>query len=125
MRADLKKGHGVAIIPSSLRTHRYVLRIVGVTYRDRPLREPLSLFYDKRRPLPPYATAFCKMLAGYEREAFPISVRRNPSPSSAPRSGKTTAQRLRAAHDNAGSVSVRPRSTSKLYRRIGSHTAMS
>ena len=56
MRADLKKGHGVAIIPSSLRTHRYVLRIVGVTYRDRPLREPLSLFYDKRRPLPPYAT---------------------------------------------------------------------
>ena len=66
-------GHGVAIIPSALRTHRYVLRIVGVTYRGKSLREPLAIFWEKRRPLPPYATAFCEMLAEYVREVFPIT----------------------------------------------------
>lgn len=66
-------GHGVAIIPSAVRTYRYVLRIVGVTYRGKPLREPLTILWDKRRPLPPYATAFCEMLAEYVREVFPIT----------------------------------------------------
>ena len=61
--AIAEAGHGVAIIPSALRTHRYELRIVGVTYRGRPLREPLTILWDKRRPLPRYATAFCEMLA--------------------------------------------------------------
>jgi DNA-binding transcriptional LysR family regulator len=66
-------GHGVAIIPSALRTHRYNLRIVGVTYRGKPLRESLSILWDKRRPLPRYATAFCEMWAGHVREVFPIT----------------------------------------------------
>jgi hypothetical protein len=64
--------HGVRL-PSALRTHRYVLRIVGVTYRGKLLREPLTILWDKRRPLPPYATAFCEMLAEYVREVFPIT----------------------------------------------------
>jgi DNA-binding transcriptional LysR family regulator len=71
--AMAEAGHGVAIIPSALRTHRYVLRIVGVTYRGRPLREPLTILWDKRRPLPRYATAFCQMLAEHVREVFPIT----------------------------------------------------
>lgn len=66
-------GHGVAIIPSALRTHYYKLRIVRVTYRGRPIREPLTVLSDKRRPLPPYAMAFCEMLADYVREVFPIT----------------------------------------------------
>lgn len=66
-------GHGVAIIPSALRTHRYDLRIVGVTYRGKPLREPLSILWDKRRPLPRYATVFCDMWAKHVREVFPIT----------------------------------------------------
>ena len=66
-------GHGVAIIPSHLRTHRYVLRIVGVTYRGKLLREPLTIFWNKRRPLPLYATAFCAMLAKHIRNVFPIT----------------------------------------------------
>jgi DNA-binding transcriptional LysR family regulator len=66
-------GHGVAIIPSALRTHRYDLRIVGVTYRGKPLREPLSILWDKRRPLPRYATVFCEMWAKHVREVFPIT----------------------------------------------------
>jgi|SRR5579871_2207961 len=65
--------HGVAIIPSALQTHRYKLRIVGVTYRGRQLREPLTIMWDKRRPLPPFATVFCEMWADYVRELFPIT----------------------------------------------------
>jgi LysR family nitrogen assimilation transcriptional regulator len=71
--AMAEKGHGVAIVPSAVRIHRYPLRVVRVTYRGKPLREPLALFWDKRRPLPPYATAFCTMLAEYVHGVFPIS----------------------------------------------------
>lgn len=66
-------GHGVAIIPSALRTHYYKLRIVRVTYRGKPLREELTILSDKRRPLPPYAVAFREMLADYAREVFPLT----------------------------------------------------
>jgi DNA-binding transcriptional LysR family regulator len=68
-----ERGHGVAVIPSALRTDRHALRIVGLTYRDNPLREPLALFWDKRRPLPRYAAAFCEMLAAHMREVFPVT----------------------------------------------------
>ena len=47
-------GHGVAIIGSAFRTHRYDLQIVRVTYRGQPLREPLAVLWDKRCPLPRY-----------------------------------------------------------------------
>jgi DNA-binding transcriptional LysR family regulator len=66
-------GHGVAIIASAFRTHRYDLKIVRLTYRGRPLREPLAVLWDKRRPLPRYATAFCEMWAQHVREVFPIT----------------------------------------------------
>jgi DNA-binding transcriptional LysR family regulator len=66
-------GHGVAIIPSQLQSHRYQLRVVGVTYRGRLVREPMMIWWDKRRPQPRYAMAFCKMLAEHVREVFPIS----------------------------------------------------
>jgi DNA-binding transcriptional LysR family regulator len=71
--AMAEDGHGIAIIPSTLRTQRYKLRIVGVTYRGKALREPLTMYWDKRRPLPRYAAAFCEMLAEYVREVFPIT----------------------------------------------------
>ena len=71
--AMAEDGHGVAIIPSTLRTHRYKLRILGVTYRGKALRQPLTMYWDKRRPLPRYATSFCEMLATYVRKVFPIT----------------------------------------------------
>ena len=71
--AMASRGHGVAIIPSALQTDRYALRIVGVTYRGKPLREPLAVFWDKRRPLPRHATAFCELLARHMRDVFPIT----------------------------------------------------
>jgi len=66
-------GHGIAIVPSVLPTHRYRLRIARVAYRGRPLRGLLAVFWDRRRVLPPYANEFCKVLDGYMRRVFPIS----------------------------------------------------
>ena len=82
-------GHGVAIAASTFRTHRYDLKIVRVTYRGRPLREPLAVLWDKRRPLPRYATAFCEMWAKHVREVFPIT---RPT---APESGTTVKRAAR------------------------------
>jgi LysR family transcriptional regulator, nitrogen assimilation regulatory protein len=76
-------GHGVAIVPSALRIYRYPLRVVRVSYRGKPLREPLAVFWDERRSLPPYATSFGTMLVEYAREVMPISGPREP------RSGKS------------------------------------
>lgn len=86
-------GHGVAIIPSALRTHYYKLRIVRVTYRGRPLREMLTIVSDKRRPLPPYATAFCEMLSAHVREVFPIT--RPSAPKTGARVKRATTRRAR------------------------------
>jgi DNA-binding transcriptional LysR family regulator len=71
--AMAESGHGVAIIPSGMRTDRHRLRVAAVTYRGKPLRELLVIYWDKRRPRPRYATGFCEMLAAYMREVFPIS----------------------------------------------------
>jgi DNA-binding transcriptional LysR family regulator len=66
-------GHGVAVVPSVLPTHRYSLQIARITHRRRPLRFPLAVLWDRRRALPQYATTFCEFLNAYMREAFPIS----------------------------------------------------
>jgi DNA-binding transcriptional LysR family regulator len=65
-----ESGHGIAVIPSTLQTHRHSLRIASVTYRGRALREPLAIFWHRKRPLPAYATAFCDMLSAHVRD-FP------------------------------------------------------
>jgi len=66
-------GHGVAIVPSVLSTHRYRLRIVRISHRGRPLREPIGAHWDKRRALPPYAKDFCEALAAHMRKVYQIS----------------------------------------------------
>lgn len=66
-------GHGVAIVPSVLPTHRYRLRIARVTYRRKPLRGLLTVLWHRRRVLPPYASEFRRFLDVYMREVFPIS----------------------------------------------------
>jgi DNA-binding transcriptional LysR family regulator len=71
--AMAEKGHGIAIVPSAVRIDRYPLHIARVTYRGKLLRERLAIFWDKRRPLPRYAAAFCELLAEHVREVFPIS----------------------------------------------------
>lgn len=71
--AMAEAGHGVAIIPSALRIRHYVLRLLRIHYQGKPLNEPLVILYDKRRPLPSYATVFCEMLAAHARQVFPVS----------------------------------------------------
>jgi DNA-binding transcriptional LysR family regulator len=58
-------GHGVAIIPSVVLTHRYALRVARITYENKPLREPLSVVWDRRRTLPCYARDFADSLADH------------------------------------------------------------
>ena len=65
-------GHGVAVIPSVVLTHRHALRIVRLTHDGKTLREPLSIVWDKRRVLPRYARDFSEMLAVHMRDLFPI-----------------------------------------------------
>jgi DNA-binding transcriptional LysR family regulator len=86
-------GHGVAIVPSQLQCHRYRLRIVGLTYRGRALREPLTILWDKRRPLPRFATDYCEMLAAYMHEIFPISRPTDPKTPTFTRKAEGTAER--------------------------------
>jgi len=66
-------GHGVAVVPSVLPTHRYRLQIARITFRRRPLRGLLAVLWDRRRALPQYAKDFCDFLDLYMREVFPIS----------------------------------------------------
>ena len=70
--AMAEAGHGVAIIPSALRIHGYRVRVMRVTYRGKPIEEPLAVLFDKRRPLPGYAKVFCDMLAEHVRKGFPL-----------------------------------------------------
>jgi DNA-binding transcriptional LysR family regulator len=89
-------GHGVAIVPSQLQCHRYSLRIAALTYRGRLLREPLTISWDKRRPLPGFATEYCVMLADYMRAIFPITRASEPRHAIS-RRGKMQPRRKRAA----------------------------
>jgi len=73
--AMAEAGHGVAIIPSALRVHRYMVRRMRVIYRGKPLDEPLAMLWDKRRPLPAYAKVFCEMVAEHVQQAFPITAK--------------------------------------------------
>jgi DNA-binding transcriptional LysR family regulator len=65
-------GHGIAIIPSIVQTHRYKLRFVGITYQRKPLREPICVVWDKRRVLPRYAQGFCELLTARMSTMLPI-----------------------------------------------------
>ena len=48
------------------------LRIVRITYKRKPLRDPQAVVWDKRRVLPRYAKDFCELLAAHMRKLFPI-----------------------------------------------------
>jgi DNA-binding transcriptional LysR family regulator len=66
-------GHGVAIIQSVVPTHRYKVRVVGITHAGKPIREPLVVAWDKRRVLPRHTEDFCALLAAHMRELFPTT----------------------------------------------------
>src|SRR5215813_10583145 len=63
-------GHGVAVIPSVVLTHRYAVRLLRITHQNKPIREPLAVTWDRRRILPKYAGDFSEMLAAHMRDLF-------------------------------------------------------
>jgi DNA-binding transcriptional LysR family regulator len=71
-------GHGVAIVPSFVRFNRYTLKALPITYRGKPIREPRSIFWDKRRTIPRYMQDFCVMIADHMREVLPTTARPGP-----------------------------------------------
>jgi DNA-binding transcriptional LysR family regulator len=70
--AMAQAGHGIAIIPSALSVRRYVLQLLRIVFHGKPLSEPLTILYDKRRALPAYAKVFCDMLADHAKRVFPV-----------------------------------------------------
>jgi DNA-binding transcriptional LysR family regulator len=66
-------GQGVALIPSLQRTDRYNLRIVRLAHGRKPIRERVTIQWDRRRRLPPYAVTFCETLAEYMQKILPIT----------------------------------------------------
>ena len=81
--------HGVAIIASTFQAKRYNLKIAPITFRGGKLREPLAVLWDKRRPLPRYATAFYQMWAEHVRAVFPITRPTVPIPGPARKKSKS------------------------------------
>ena len=71
--AFAEAGHGVAVVPSVLRTDRYRLNIARITHRRKPLRDHYVIQWDKRRAIPSFAENFCAALATYMREVLPIT----------------------------------------------------
>jgi len=66
-------GLGIAIVPSAIRIDRYALRVVRISYRRKPIRDPLAVVWDKRRVLPRYAKDFCELLAAHMQRLFPVA----------------------------------------------------
>jgi DNA-binding transcriptional LysR family regulator len=116
-------GHGVAIVPSVLPTHRYRVRIARVTYRRKPLRGLLTVLWDRRRILPPYAKEFCSFLDTYMREVFPISQattsqpRRHAAPVGKPAKRVSAAPRTRPAAAGFGTSRSEPAGSASLKKR--------
>jgi DNA-binding transcriptional LysR family regulator len=67
-------GLGVAVISTTVQTHRYQLRTVRITYDNEPVTEPLGIVWDKRRMLAPYGRDFCEALSAYMHQVFPEKV---------------------------------------------------
>jgi DNA-binding transcriptional LysR family regulator len=68
-----ESGHGVAIIQTAVPIDRYKLRIVRITHQGKPIRLQMAAIWDKRRTLPRYAEAFCRLLVQHMRSVFPIA----------------------------------------------------
>ena len=61
-------GLGVAIISTAIKTDRYALRTVRITYRGKPIGQPQAIVWNRRRAFPHYAQDFCEMLAARMRK---------------------------------------------------------
>jgi DNA-binding transcriptional LysR family regulator len=63
-------GHGVAIIPSALRTDPAKFRTSIITHRRKPLQFSVAVIWDKRRAPLRYVEAFSELLAAHLRAVY-------------------------------------------------------
>jgi LysR family transcriptional regulator, cyn operon transcriptional activator len=68
-----EEGHGVAVIPSTVRLAAWRVRAAAVLSRGVPLGDAVALAWDPRRVLPPYAHAFIDELVAHTRRSYPGS----------------------------------------------------
>jgi DNA-binding transcriptional LysR family regulator len=68
-----KAGHGVAIVPSTVRIDLRKLRVACLSCRNKHLQVQLAVIWEKRRPLPRYAASFFETFAAHLREIFPFN----------------------------------------------------
>jgi DNA-binding transcriptional LysR family regulator len=66
-------GLGVAIVGTAVQTFRYKLRTARITYKGRPIQNPLAVVWNERRPLPQYAQDFCRLLTDHIRKFAPTA----------------------------------------------------
>jgi len=66
-----EQGHGVAVVPSTVRFTSKNIRVIPVLQDGKSLGTWGSVIWDGRRPLPVYATRFIEELTDYARRAFP------------------------------------------------------
>jgi DNA-binding transcriptional LysR family regulator len=88
--AMAENGHGLALVPSAVQIGRYSLQVARVTHKGKPLSQRLAIFWNKRRPLPRYAVAFCELLGNHVLEVLPVS-----RPSKPTRTGRKRARASR------------------------------
>jgi DNA-binding transcriptional LysR family regulator len=97
-----RRAFDAAIVPSQLQCRRYKLRIVGLTHGRRVLQEPLTISWDKRRPLPRFAADYCVMLAAHMREILPITRPTEPALAGEKRSHRVRATRAKRKGERSG-----------------------
>jgi len=69
-------GLGIAIVPGTMKTHRYRVRVSRIIHKGKPLSIPLAIVWDSRRELPAYAKNFCNLLAAHMSELSPSASSR-------------------------------------------------
>ncbi|MEZ5822091.1 MAG: LysR family transcriptional regulator [Xanthobacteraceae bacterium] len=96
--AMAENGHGLALVPSAVQIDRYALQVARVTHKGKPLRQRLAIFWNKKRPLPRYAMAFCELLGAHVLEVLPVSRPSKPT---------RTGTRKKPSSPNAGKTNLR------------------
>jgi LysR family cyn operon transcriptional activator len=66
-----EQGHGVAVVPSTVRFTSKNIRILPILQDGKSLGTWGSVIWDARRVLPVYATSFIEELTDYARRVFP------------------------------------------------------
>jgi DNA-binding transcriptional LysR family regulator len=69
--AIAEAGHGIAIVPSSVRLNASRVAIAGMVDGARPLGSWAHAVWDSRRYLPTYARSFIEVVADYAKNSYP------------------------------------------------------